>query len=159
MALQGNRWILAALLLASGMCGGVSAQDVAPAQKVAPGDAIRTCTRCHDESEEKPVLSILKSRHAVMADARTPFADQACMTCHGPSKAHLQAPPPGSARRNPPDVVFGKQSGTPVQARNEKCLGCHESGMRMHWKGSRHEAVRGDADRHLSLLIPHWGTP
>jgi DmsE family decaheme c-type cytochrome len=113
----------------------------APEARVAPRDAIRTCTRCHDESEEKPVLSILKSRHAVMADARTPFADQACMTCHGPSKAHLQAPPAGSQRRNAPDVVFGPGTTTPIAKRNETCLGCHESGMRMHWKGSRHESA------------------
>jgi len=108
------------------------------AAPIAPKDAIRTCTRCHDESEEKPVLSILKSRHAVMADGRTPFADQACMTCHGPSRAHL-APPTTQGKRNPPDVVFGKDSMTPVPDRNAACLGCHESGMRMHWKGSRHE--------------------
>ena len=140
MATKSIKWILAALLLAASSGTDALAQDSATA-KVEPKDAIRTCTRCHDESEEKPVLSILKSRHAVMADSRTPFADQACMTCHGQSKAHLQAPPPGSARRNPPDVVFGKLSATPVQARNEKCLGCHENGMRMHWKGSRHEAA------------------
>ena len=105
--------------------------------RVAPMDAIRTCTKCHDESEERPVLSILKSKHAVMADSRTPFADQACMSCHGPSHAHLQAGADG--KRSPPDVVFGHDSKTPVAKRNEVCLGCHESGMRMHWKGSRHE--------------------
>ena len=43
---------------------------------------------------------------------RTPFADQACMSCHGPSRAHL-APAVGG-KRNPPDVVFGKKSPTPV---------------------------------------------
>lgn len=101
--------------------------------------AVRTCTKCHDESEETPVLSILKSKHAVMADSRTPFADQACMTCHGNSKEHLKAPK-GDAERAPTDISYGRGSLTPVVQRNQTCLNCHESGMRMHWKGSRHES-------------------
>ena len=102
-------------------------------------DAVRTCTKCHDESESKPVLSILKSKHAVMADSRTPFADKACMTCHGDSKAHLRKVV-GDAKPAQPDIVFGHDSQTPVPQRNAVCLTCHESGLRMHWKGSRHEA-------------------
>ncbi len=102
-------------------------------------DAVRTCTKCHDESESAPVLSILKSKHAVMADSRTPFADQACMSCHGSSKAHLAAAPDGGKRAQP-DIVFDRDSVTPVAKRNATCLGCHESGVRMHWKGSRHES-------------------
>jgi DmsE family decaheme c-type cytochrome len=102
--------------------------------------AVRTCTKCHDESEGAPILSILKSKHAVMADSRTPFAEYGCMGCHGSSKAHLQSPPAGSTKRAPPDVAFDRDSPTPVAKRNEICLGCHESGMRMHWKGSRHES-------------------
>ena len=101
-------------------------------------DAVRTCTKCHDESEEKPVLSILKSKHAVMADPRTPFADQACMSCHGPSKRHL-APAVGG-KRGETDVDFSRNSKTPVAARNQVCLGCHEKSVRMHWKGSKHES-------------------
>lgn len=103
-------------------------------------DAVRTCTRCHDESESKPVLSILKSKHALTGDARTPFADQACMSCHGDSKAHLQ-PAAGGGKRALPDIVYGRSSLTPVAKRNETCLGCHQSGMRMHWQGSRHESA------------------
>ncbi|MDP2706006.1 MAG: hypothetical protein Q8O70_00670, partial [Burkholderiales bacterium] len=52
-------------------------------------EAVRVCTKCHDETEKQPVLSNLKSKHAVMADKRTPFADQACITCHGKSEDHL----------------------------------------------------------------------
>ena len=130
-------WLLAALAF-TGEAGATGTSATAPqAAPAAPLDAIRTCTRCHDESEEKPVLSILKSPHAVMADKRTPFADQACMSCHGPSRAHLA--PPVDGKRATPDVVFGKDSKTPVPERNAACLGCHQSGMRMHWKGSRHE--------------------
>lgn len=116
--------------------GGPATTSSAP--RASAMDAVRTCTKCHDESESAPVLSILKSKHAVMADPRTPFADQGCMGCHGPSKAHL-AGAQGGGKRPQPDVVFGADSQTPIAKRNETCLGCHESGMRMHWKGSRHE--------------------
>ncbi|MHB1272599.1 MAG: DmsE family decaheme c-type cytochrome [Rhodanobacter sp.] len=125
---------VAALLL-----GLLSTQALAQSQPTPAAEAVRTCTKCHDENEAKPVLSILKSKHAVMADSRTPFADQACMTCHGASQAHIQAPAKG-AKRVQPDIDFNSDSLTPVVKRNEVCLGCHESGLRMHWKGSPHES-------------------
>ena len=43
------------------------------------------CTRCHDESETKPLLSIYQTRHGVKADSRTPT----CQSCHGESDKHL----------------------------------------------------------------------
>ena len=30
------------------------------------------CTKCHDESESKPILSIYQTPHGVAGDARTP---------------------------------------------------------------------------------------
>lgn len=108
------------------------AQQPAHAEK----DGYRTCTRCHDEADDYPVLSILKSPHAVMADPRTPFADQACVSCHGPSEAHMR--PPRGGRRAAPDVLFqGAQSHT--AAGNQVCLQCHEGSARMHWQGSAHD--------------------
>jgi DmsE family decaheme c-type cytochrome len=111
-----------------------------PAAEPAPEtaqDAIRTCTRCHDETDAAPVLSILKSKHAVMADPRTPFADQACVTCHGASTAHMQAPGDAS-QRAAPDVVY-EPGASAASLQNERCLDCHQGGRRMHWKGSVHE--------------------
>lgn len=102
-------------------------------------EALRQCTRCHDETEKYPVLSILKSKHAVMADKRTPFADQACVTCHGKSEEHMKPPPVKGQRHAPPDVTFGRKATVPANVQNAVCLGCHESGLRMHWKGSAHE--------------------
>lgn len=116
--------------------GGSASGNSAP--HAAAMDAVRTCTKCHDETEETPVLSILKSKHAVMADPRTPFADQACMSCHGPSKAHLAPAVDGQRART--DVDFSHKSGTPAATRNQVCLGCHEKSVRMHWKGSPHES-------------------
>jgi DmsE family decaheme c-type cytochrome len=125
--------------------GSALAQDTDPAGKEAlPRDtrhaateALRTCTRCHDESDKSPVLSILKSPHAVMADPRTPFADQACMTCHGASEEHMRSPGEGQSRVAPDMTFHGGKTRT--AAGNQVCLNCHENSQRMHWKGSAHE--------------------
>lgn len=100
-------------------------------------DKLRTCTRCHDEGESHPVLSILKTPHAVTADPGTPFAQEGCASCHGASEEHMR--PPGDAGRAAPEVVFGKNGATPVAEQNALCLTCHESGLRMHWQGSVHD--------------------
>ena len=122
----------------------LAAQDAAPAPADAPLTAAaqsqRTCTRCHDESEASPVLGILKTRHAVMGDPRTPFADKSCMGCHGASDAHMQAPADG-ARRASPDRVFGAHGrSSPAKVQDATCIGCHENGLRMHWDGSAHQS-------------------
>src|SRR5512146_1383722 len=100
---------------------------------VLKGDA--KCTRCHDETDDYPVLSIAKTEHGTLADGRTPT----CTSCHGESQAHLDNPG-GKAERPLPDRVFGKKSSTPVQARNEACLTCHRNdASRSHWDGSTHQ--------------------
>ena len=132
------RPVLHALIAVAGLLfiGGAPAawaQQPAPQDKVLRGDA--KCTRCHDESEEYPVLAIAKTRHGVRGDARTP----SCTSCHGASDAHINKPE-GAKERPKPDRVFGatgKASPAPVQ--NEACTTCHENSKRMHWKGSAHE--------------------
>ena len=37
-----------------------------------------TCLKCHDEDATVPVLAIFKTKHAVQADERTPFAQLQC---------------------------------------------------------------------------------
>lgn len=115
-----------------------AAQESPVAPDTTPQEVVRTCTKCHDETEKYPVLSILKSKHAVMADARTPFADQACVICHGPSEAHLTKPAEGHPR-TPAGIAFGAQAATPAIEQNAVCLRCHERGARTHWKGGAHE--------------------
>ncbi len=63
------------------------------------GDAV--CTRCHDETESNPILSIYKTRHGVKADARTP----GCQSCHGASQAHVKNPQ-GTQTRPLVDINF-----------------------------------------------------
>lgn len=112
------------------------------------GDAV--CTKCHDESEDYPVLAIAKTRHGVITDSRNPR----CTSCHGDSTEHAKK---GSDRKRPkPDITYrdtqtavpiGERiehdlgySLTPIAERNEACLACHKGGKRMHWQGSTHDA-------------------
>jgi len=95
------------------------------------GDA--KCTRCHDESEEYPVLAIGKTKHGVLADSRTPT----CTSCHGNSETHINKPA-GVKERPKPDRTFGKKSQTSAADKNQACLTCHQGGARMNWAGSQH---------------------
>jgi DmsE family decaheme c-type cytochrome len=99
-----------------------------------------TCLRCHDESSKFPVLAIFKTRHAQRADARTPFAQLQCETCHGPGAAHAEEVPEG--QKQAPIVAFGAGSHVPIEKQNQVCLGCHENEARIVWKGNAH----GDND-------------
>jgi DmsE family decaheme c-type cytochrome len=127
-----------ALVLTAGLAFATAsdAQTEQTARKdlVLRGDA--RCTRCHAEDEEHPVLSIAQTRHGVVADGRTPT----CESCHGQSETHVTRPA-GAKVRPPPDVVFSKGTANTVAALNQPCLACHESDMRINWKGSQHEAA------------------
>jgi DmsE family decaheme c-type cytochrome len=91
------------------------------------------CTRCHDETEEYPVLSIGKTKHGTRADQRTPT----CTSCHGESETHANKPE-GVTERPAPERGFSKKSTTPAEARNQACLTCHQGGTRIHWQMSLH---------------------
>ncbi len=113
--------------------GHAQAEDKSGAALVAASmkqDAV--CTRCHDESEQKTILSIYKTRHGVKADGRTPT----CQSCHGSSENHLKT------KTSPPDVVFGKgKTAVSATAQNTSCLTCHQGdARRSHWEGSMHQA-------------------
>jgi DmsE family decaheme c-type cytochrome len=91
------------------------------------------CTRCHNEGEEYPVLMIGRTKHGTVADTRTPT----CTSCHGDSDSHLVKLE--GEKRPKPDRSFGKNSTTPIVARNQSCLTCHQGGKRIHWQGSTHQ--------------------
>ncbi len=111
--------------------------QAAPAARVRRGDLVlkgdAVCTRCHDEAEEYPVLSIAKTKHGTKADIRTPT----CTSCHGESLTHVDKPT-SAAVRPPPDRSFGKKSATPSEVRNGTCLTCHEGTNRMFWHETKH---------------------
>jgi DmsE family decaheme c-type cytochrome len=103
------------------------------------GGTKRTCTSCHDETDDFATLSIMKSKHAMVGDSRTPWADQACISCHGPSTDHMRSPSKGADRASP-DLVFGtKPHSSPAAEQSATCNNCHENRARMHWKGSVHD--------------------
>jgi DmsE family decaheme c-type cytochrome len=95
------------------------------------GDA--ACTRCHDETEARPVLAIYKTAHGVKADERTP----GCQSCHGPSEAHVRNAT-GASTRPPVDIDFGRGIAA-ARKIMETCLSCHQNGQRTHWDGSVHQ--------------------
>ncbi len=96
-----------------------------------------TCLKCHDEDSEYPVLPIFKTPHARKADARTPFADRQCESCHGPGGDHAARIRPGQER--PPMPAFGTHAQTPVDEQNAQCQTCHQTHRRIGWEGSPHE--------------------
>jgi DmsE family decaheme c-type cytochrome len=93
-----------------------------------------TCLQCHNSS---PVSDILTTHHAVKGDSRTPFAQHDCESCHGPSAAHAE----GFANGKPtePDIRFNGPNASPVKARDEVCLTCHQNAQRINWDGSAHQ--------------------
>lgn len=107
-----------------------------------PADALgrdAVCTRCHDETESKPILSIYQTPHGNRADINAP----SCQSCHGESEAHVKGDAKQSLRPAP-DFTFAEHSTTypasPAADRNNQCITCHKSGLRSHWTGSQHES-------------------
>ena len=109
-----------------------------------------TCIKCHDEDSEYPVFDIFKTKHAMKADSRTPFAGLQCEACHGPgvkgmafmeeaqkAGSHIGKVRPGEKR--PPILNFGVKSDEPVETQNRMCLQCHEDDNHIAWRGSAHE--------------------
>jgi len=103
-------------------------QQPAPPPSAMADAGTKTCLTCH--GSDPKVTAILNSPMAVMGDRRTPFAMGGCMACHGPSENHIAMKAPY------PDVVFAGPHKSPAEARNQVCLSCHESGLRMNWVGS-----------------------
>ena len=137
-----------ALALLAGVCsaGWVSAADnklpdlggaskATIAKEALAKDAV--CTKCHDESETAPVLSIYQTKHGVRADSRGPT----CQSCHGESDKHVKGDP-NTKGRAAPDIVFkkGTYALTGDKERSEQCLTCHKGGKRNHWDGGQHQA-------------------
>ncbi len=127
--------LMLALAASMGLAGNAWSADAPGASKdlVLKDDA--KCTRCHDESDSPQVLAIGKTKHGTVADGRTPT----CTSCHGDSDSHA-GNAGGSSKRPKPDRYFAKNSGTPVEARNDACLTCHKGNKHILWAGSTHQS-------------------
>ena len=99
---------------------------------MAEGDYLGTdvCADCHQDKVETMEHV---SPHGVSADPRSPFGRQGCETCHGPGMLHFETD--GNCI-----ISMTGRYGEPVEQRNDVCLDCHQSGERMHWLSSTHEA-------------------
>lgn len=115
-------------------------QPAAPAPAAAaPGSdnyvGAETCKGCHEEAFQR--FSRTRMGRLFLHQARTPGEANACETCHGPGKAHVDG---GGGKGKGGLISFAKNDPTPVEKRNEVCLGCHTKGARIFWKGSPHES-------------------
>ena len=107
---------------------GWSQDESAEPQLSEPGADL--CIGCHRIPK---VLSVFSSAHGERNDARTPFAQLECESCHGPRGRH---PIDGRASI----ITFGDGALTPVAEQNAVCLGCHEGRMGNDWHAGEHAA-------------------
>lgn len=115
--------------------GNVKANKAAIAKESLKRDAI--CTKCHDESETAPILSLYQTKHGVRGDSRTPN----CQSCHGESEKHVKGDPNVKGRAAP-DVVFKKGAFALSEdsARTGQCMSCHKGDKNRHnWDGGKHQ--------------------
>jgi DmsE family decaheme c-type cytochrome len=114
---------------------GTIATRPASADEALKKDAV--CTRCHDELETMPILSIYQTPHGVRGDPRTPT----CQSCHGESLKHLHGNGKKIQHRASPDVIFNKHTFplSSADVRAGVCLTCHKGTARSHWDGSQHQ--------------------
>jgi predicted CxxxxCH...CXXCH cytochrome family protein len=95
-------------------------------------EGTKACLDCH---ETKEVMGIMKTAHFNVKDPKTPAATHQCQSCHGPSSRHMMFP------MQVENVHFGKNSTSPPEEQNERCLACHKndkSGDRKNWKAGAH---------------------
>jgi DmsE family decaheme c-type cytochrome len=132
LGLAASGW--AADLKLPDIAGSATPSKAAQAQEKLRKDAI--CTKCHDESESAPVLSLYQTKHGVRGDARTP----ACQNCHGDSEKHVKGDP-SNEKRPKPDVVYTKKTyeKSDETTRADKCMTCHKGTKRAYWEGGKHQ--------------------
>lgn len=87
------------------------------------------CADCHQDKIE----TMKASPHGQSVDKRSPFGREGCEQCHGPGELHFDTE--GNCT-----ISMTGRYGESVEQRNNICLGCHQSGDRMHWFSSIHEA-------------------
>ena len=148
------KFVFGAVLLMGGMVAGVAADAQPSGDQAGAGTASarmnqpysaegeKTCLGCHNSH---PVDYILQTPMAAKGDPRSPFAQHGCEACHGPAGDHANGKTGPDGNLILPPVLFSKPNVpwadiSPVEERNAVCLDCHESGLRMNWKGSPHQS-------------------
>jgi DmsE family decaheme c-type cytochrome len=101
-----------------------------------------TCLECH-EDKKADFEKTIHYRAFREGNARTERMTHGCEACHGPGQAHVEAGG-GKGTGGPEFVTFSGGSPADVSHQNASCLGCHDGGKLMLWKGSSHD-LRGNA--------------
>lgn len=97
-----------------------------------------TCLTCHADIGAG---SFTTTKHARASNPRSPMAGLGCESCHGPGKAHVDAPDaPNSIRRF--DKIAAREA-------SETCTTCHNRREHAWWQSSNHNA------RNLSCVTCH----
>lgn len=124
------------LLAAAQPSAGGQAALAAPAQPSPAATYVgsQVCQACHQPQFAAFGETLMGK--IFLKNPRSPTEAQGCETCHGPGKAHVDA----GGGKGVGIIAFRKDSPQPVGERNTVCLGCHERGLRVYWKGSSHEA-------------------
>jgi len=94
-----------------------------------------TCKGCHEEQFIR--FSQTRMGALMLSHPRDTKERLACESCHGPGKKHVDA---GGGKGVGGMITFAKNDPTPVERRNDVCLGCHTKGNRIFWVGSPHES-------------------
>ena len=102
-----------------------------PCEGMAEGDYLGpdVCADCHADKTQ----TMQNDPHGVSSDLHSPFGRNGCETCHGPGMMHFETE--GNCI-----VSMTGRFGESIEQRNDVCLGCHNSGDRLHWSSSIHEA-------------------
>lgn len=126
------RLLLLPLILLFVLAARAGAAEPAPQvfQEGTSGDAV--CTTCHGADARKPILSVHLTRHGVAGQP-------GCQACHGSSRAHVQHRD-ADTPRPAADFVFKGPNRSNADVLGRTCLNCHDTGQRIHWRGSAHPA-------------------
>jgi DmsE family decaheme c-type cytochrome len=125
-------------LVMLGLPAPAPAQTAPPAPPVALPEGYagsQVCQGCHEETDKK--FAQTKMGRLFLKQPRNSTEALACEGCHGPGKAHVDA---GGGKGKGGLITFAKNDKTPVEKRNQVCLGCHTKGARLFWQGSAHES-------------------
>lgn len=94
---------------------------------------ISTCKQCHEAQYQ--AFAGTRMGKTILSNPRSALEARGCEACHGPGRAHAESG--GDLKQI---IRFGADSHLSSESQAERCLQCHERGMRMFWRGSPHES-------------------